>query len=289
MTSTCRNLLGMMLMRNKSLSLAAALFGCSLAFCLVASGCSSQQLTPSAQAQPYDTSEGVAATVNGIELGERAVSAYIEGTRDAAGLQEDDAWGEWLIANEYTIDSLRAEVVDYYISEELVRQAAEQNGVTVTDAEIDSYIGQQDDMETNSEEDRYYAKQILLQDKLKEKVVSADPTDQELLSYINLYAEELGADAPEDGYQSLGDVPDDVVGVARESIGTSMLQKHYAEWMTAFKDDAEIDRNPLPEGMPYDIDLEPYAQEAYEALAASSDDASSDDASSDDGGEADGE
>lgn len=265
-------------MRSRPKSLAAALFGCSLAFCLAASGCGAN-LTPSEQAQPYDTSGGVAATVNGVDIGENAVTAYIEGTREASGLLEDDAWGEWLVANEYTIDSLRAEVVDYYISEELVRQAAEQNGVTVTDSEVSSYIEQQGDMDENSEEDRYYARQQLLQDKLMAEVVSAEPTDQELLSYINSYADKLGAEAPEGGYQSLADVPEEAQAAARAAIGSSMLQKHYAEWMTAFKDDADIERSPLPEGAPYDIDLGPYADAAYEAMAAEAAD----------GGDADGE
>lgn len=272
------------MMRSKGLQLAAALFGCSLVFCFAATGCSqelSQEITPSAKVQPYDTSGGVAATVNGVEIGENAITAFIEETREANELQDEDAWGTWLVENGYTIDGLRQEVVNYYISEELVRQAAEQNGVTVTDEEIDSYIEQQDEMDVNSEEDRYYAKQQLLQDKLTEVVASAEPTDEELLSYINSYADELDVDAPEDGFESLDDVPSDIVESVRESMsGETLRQRHYVVWMLEFKSNSDIEMELLPDGMPYDIDLTPYEEAYYDAIAESEETAESD---SDDG------
>lgn len=87
-----------------------------------------------------DTSEGVAATVNGEELGEAAVTDYIDNFRRTSALEDDDAWGMWLAENGYTPASVRSEVIDYYVDQILRDQAAAEFGVSVTDEEVDAAL-----------------------------------------------------------------------------------------------------------------------------------------------------
>lgn len=150
-----------------------------------------------------DTSGGVAATVNGTEIGENAITAYIEVYRSAQGLEEDDAWGEWLIDNGYTIDSIRGDTVEYYVSLELVRQAAQENDVTVSDEEIDEQMQAARDTVDSDEEwesalaemgmsenvYRWNVELTLLQNALMEKVAAdVAASDEEVLSYVQMYA-----------------------------------------------------------------------------------------------------
>ncbi|MEG0504774.1 MAG: SurA N-terminal domain-containing protein, partial [Raoultibacter sp.] len=80
---------------------------------------------------------GTAATVNGTEISEDKITTYIQNFRTASSLGEEDAWGKWLSENSYTPQSVREEVIDYYVSQELVKQAAAENNVTVESSKID--------------------------------------------------------------------------------------------------------------------------------------------------------
>lgn len=81
-----------------------------------------------------------AATVNGTEIAEETVTAYIENFRATSALEDDGAWGAWLSDNGYTPESVREEVVDYYVDQELTRQAAQERGVSVDAAKVDEAV-----------------------------------------------------------------------------------------------------------------------------------------------------
>lgn len=153
-----------------------------------------------------DTSGGVAATVNGTEIGENAITAYIASFRSAQSLEDDDAWGEWLIDNGYTIDSVRGDTIDYYVSQELVRQAADENGVTVNEEDVDEQMqaaratvdsdeewdSTLAEMGLNEEVYRSRVELNLLQNALMEKVAEdAAASDDEVLSYVQMYGSSL--------------------------------------------------------------------------------------------------
>ena len=151
----------------------------------------------------YDTSEGVAATVNGTEIGEKAVTVYIESFRTQAALEDDSDWGQWLVDNDYTLDDIREEVINFYANQQLLRQAAEENGVTVNADEINTQI---ETMRSyyNSDEDwnaalksanmteasyRNTLELSMLESGLRDKVATAtEPTEDELLQYAQMYA-----------------------------------------------------------------------------------------------------
>lgn len=83
---------------------------------------------------------GNAATVNGTAIGEDTVTAYVENFRASSSLQDEAAWAQWLVDNDRTPQSVREEVVDYYVDQELLRQAAAERGVAVDDAAVDAAV-----------------------------------------------------------------------------------------------------------------------------------------------------
>ena len=80
----------------------------------------------------------VAATVNGQDIMEQTITDYIANFRTSSSLESDEAWGEWMVANGYTPESVREEVIDYYVNQDLYDQAAKEYNVTVEQADIDA-------------------------------------------------------------------------------------------------------------------------------------------------------
>ena len=179
-----------------ALAAACALGGLSLF------GCSEQEETDPVL-DTADTSGGVAATVNGVEIGENAITAYIENFRATNGYDDDESWANFLLDNGYTVDSLRGDTLEYYINQELLRQAADAEGVSVSDEELDeaieSYRAEYDDEQWQAWLDacgyseasfREYMRLTLLQDALTE-VVAQDvaASDEDVLGYVQMYAD----------------------------------------------------------------------------------------------------
>ena len=174
----------------------------SAACCFAAVGCS-QTKSDSGDVSVSDTSEGVAATVNGTEIGEKAVTSYIANFRSMSNLESDADWAQWLVDNNYTAAVIREEGINYYASQELIRQAAEENDIKVESSEIDSQVQQMRSYYDSDEDWENALKQIgttesqyrsllevsMLQQALQEKVAQPeDPTDEELLQYAQMYA-----------------------------------------------------------------------------------------------------
>ena len=151
----------------------------------------------------YDTSEGVAATVNGTEIGEKAVTTYIQNFRTQGALEDDNDWGQWLVDNDYTVDDIRSQVIDYYASQQLLRQAAEENGVTANADDVNSQIETMRSYYNSDEERDEALKSVgmteasyrstlelsILENGLKEKVATVtEPSDEDMLQYAQMYA-----------------------------------------------------------------------------------------------------
>ena len=157
------------------------------------SACDSAATTEESDGDPivarWDTSQGVAATVNGSAIGERSITATIEYYRSSNGLEEDLYWAEWLSMEGQTPESYRELVIEDYIEVELLAQAAEELGVEVTEEEIDEYKLQQYGEMTDEEwqahldrfgltDERYRA--TVKNDLLISKVVEAASSDGSL-------------------------------------------------------------------------------------------------------------
>lgn len=165
--------------------------------------CSGESNADSSGADINDVSGGVAATVNGTELGEKAITAYVDNFRASNGLTEDSDWAQWMVDNGRDATTVREEVIDYYVSQELIRQAAEENGVEVDDAQVDEQISTMRGYYSSDEEwknalqavgvteDRYrdMIKLNLIEAGLMDKVAApTEPTEEEMLQYAQMYA-----------------------------------------------------------------------------------------------------
>ena len=144
---------------------------------------------------------GVAATVNGVEIPEDKVTQAIQDIRAQMSLTDEDAWGKWLAENDYTPESVREEIVNSYVDQELVKQGADSEGITADSAQVDQYVetmrGHYDSDTAWAEaleavgmtEDEYKSniKTSLLQQGLMKTFEGDDPSDEDVLSYAQTY------------------------------------------------------------------------------------------------------
>ena len=82
-----------------------------------------------AACQGGQASGGTAATVNGTAIPEQEVTDTIQTVRAQSGLDDTDAWGQFLASNNMTPESVREQILDSLIDQELVKQGAAELGV----------------------------------------------------------------------------------------------------------------------------------------------------------------
>lgn len=341
------------------------------------------------------SSDQVAATVNGTEISEQTVTDYIQNFRTSQNLTDDDSWGQWMAKYSLDPSTVRDEVISYYEDIELTKQAAQDNDVSVSDDDVDAQVEQMksnysdDDAWNNAlqqagtTEDQYResVRQAMLESALKDKVASdgTDPSDDDLLTYAQQYASAFsgakkssqilfnsddeataqevldkinsGELSFEDAVQqystddaskadngnvgwdllnqfvseytdalanlsegqvsglvksdygihiikctevytapdqvtSLDQVPPELVEYLRSMVKSSNEASAYQTWFQDYKNQADIQQNDMPSGLPYDIDMTPYQSDDSSSSsddstdATSSSDTSSTDASS---------
>ena len=144
----------------------------------------------------------VAATVNGVEIYEDDITAYIDSVRASMALETEEAWGEWMVSAGYTPESIREMIVESYIDQELLRQGAIEKGVVADEETINSYVNSMKSYYNSDEEwqaalssagltEEEYRESIelsLLQEGLTALFATDEPaTEEELLSYLSLY------------------------------------------------------------------------------------------------------
>ena len=334
-------------------------------------------------------SGGVAATVNGTEIKEQKVTDQIENIRKQSGLDDKDQWGQFLVQNDMTPSSVRDQIIDTFVEQELIKQGASELGISVEDSELDEYV---DKMKANYDDDekwksaleqagfteddyREMIKESLLEQKVgdhfeddanltdEDYVTSAntyassydgakrsshilfkvdDTSDEAAMSEAKAQAEQVlaqinaGADFAELAKQYSGDTgsaenggdvgwdqlnsfvteytdaldglelnqvsglvesdygihiikctevftaPEEVTSLdqipeafqdnIKEMAASVKANTAYEEWLQGLKDNADIQKNDMPSGLPYDIDLTPY-QDAAKSDSESSESA----------------
>ena len=150
-------------------------------------------------------SSGVAATVNGTEISEQTVTDFVQNFRETQGLTDEDTWGKWMAKSSMTPSQVRDQIIDYFVGIDLTRQAAEENGVSVSDEDVDAQVAS---MKANYSDDDAWQSALkqagtteegyrdsvhnaMLENALKEKVTAestAGASDEELLTYAQQYA-----------------------------------------------------------------------------------------------------
>ena len=151
---------------------------------------------------------GVAATVDGTEIPEDKVTAYIQDIRSQQGVTSEQDWANYLISIEYTPESLREAIIDMYVTQELEAKAAAEAGVEIADDELQATV---DKMRSNYDSDEAFeealsavglteetyrerVRQEMLEEKLEAAVIdekSGKADDETVLSYVQMYAGSL--------------------------------------------------------------------------------------------------
>lgn len=145
----------------------------------------------------------VAATVNGAEIPEDKVTSMIESIRSQMGATDEDTWGQWLADNNMTPDSVRKEMIDSFVSEEITKQGAQDKGIQVDDSDVDNIVNK---MKANYDSDdkwqaalkqagftedeyRQNIKDELMKQKFLETFASdEEPSQDDLMQYAKMYA-----------------------------------------------------------------------------------------------------
>lgn len=185
----------------KKLSFAKSIVTVGLAAVCAAGVAGCSEGGDSAAEQTY--TGGVAATVNGVEIQEDTVTQAIQDIRTQMGTTDEQSWGEWLAENDYTPESVREEIINSYVDQELVKQGAAAQEITADDGEVNDYVtqmrGNYDSDEAWNEalqsvgltEDEYRdnIKLSLMTQQLKTKVAEnvGDPADDEVLTSAQAY------------------------------------------------------------------------------------------------------
>lgn len=148
----------------------------------------------------YKLTGGVAATINGTNLTEDTVTKQIMSMRTSYGYTKDKDWAQYLVDNDLTPKKYRKQLIDSYTQQILLQQAQKENGVTVSDEEVEkawkdackSAGGAKAFKKTlktyGYTEDTYKdsLRESLAQQKLKDAVApTSKPKDSEIVDYIN--------------------------------------------------------------------------------------------------------
>lgn len=115
-------------MKHGALLRKISVVGVSAACCIALVGCGGTN---------YGYTGGVAATVNGAEIQEDTITKYIQDFRTSSDLTSDDDWGNWMKENSFDPATVRDQVIDYYVENELKKQACDEKGITVEQSQVD--------------------------------------------------------------------------------------------------------------------------------------------------------
>lgn len=180
-------------MTLKTLFSKVSVFILAAVCCIVLAGCQSQ----------YGYTGGVAATVNGTEIEEDTITKYIQDFRTSSDISSDEDWANWLKESSQDPASIRNQVIDYYVQQELIRQAAAENEIVIEESKIDEQV---DSMKKNYNSDSEWQEALsqsgvteeqyresieigLTSRALQDKVVAGDEAgdDAGLLEFMNTY------------------------------------------------------------------------------------------------------
>lgn len=148
-------------------------------------------------------SGAAAATVNGVSIPESDITKTIESVRTQSGLDTEEAWGQFLVSNNMTPESVREQIIDSYVNQELIKSGAADLGVSVDSSEVDTYV---ESMKSNFGDDDAWKEALeqagfteesyresietsLLQQKISAHFEeSAEVTDKDILDSAKMYA-----------------------------------------------------------------------------------------------------
>jgi hypothetical protein len=214
-----------------------------------------------------------AATVNGKVITEQEVTEQIDVLRKQYGCTDDEAWAKLLGQSGMTAEDMRKQVIDYKAQVMLVNAAASEQGIEVTDAEVEQQVNQtreamgyaddaswEEFLSTQGFTEAAYDEQVATSLRLQKLVeqFSGGLTDEQLQNYVDEFASFFETDswkAPEGGgHIDLGSVPEDVLEKMRSGAQSYYANYAYEDYVEDLTLKADIAIKPMPKGLSYDVE-----------------------------------
>lgn len=170
-----------------------------------------------------DLSAGIAATVNGVPVGEADVTAYIQTVRAGMEMTDDADWAMWLADNELTDEQVRDQSIDYFVEMELIIQAAEKQEVTVDETAIEQQLAT---IRAGFESEEAF----------QEAMTAAGLDEASLRKNIRLQMLQEGIETK-----------------LTEAAPEAAKETAASEWLQSFVNSAVIEKTDMPEGLPYAV------------------------------------
>lgn len=215
--------------------------------------------------------EGVAATVNGQEIPESEVTDVIEEARVASGLEDKDAWGQWMVAMGMTPDTLRESIIGSMVDEMLLEQVIDELSIEVTEQDVeDAYQEMRAQYGTDEEWQQVLQMNGLTEETYREQLV--DNVAQQKVADIALEESENATEVTDDmvlenlkGYYTeyaeaatLDEVDADIADKMRSMLENNARATAYQEYMKANRQEADLKMSKMPSDVPYIVFLLPY-------------------------------
>ncbi len=215
--------------------------------------------------------EGVAATVNGQEIPESEVTDVIEEARVASGLEDKDAWGQWMVAMGMTPDTLRESIIGSMVDEMLLKQVIDELSIEVTEQDVeDAYQETRAQYGTDEEWQQVLQMNGLTEETYREQLV--DNVAQQKVADIALEESENATEVTDDmvlenlkGYYTeyaeattLDEVDADIADKMRSMLENNARATAYQEYMKANRQEADLKMSKMPSDVPYIVFLLPY-------------------------------
>lgn len=204
-------------------TLMATLLACSSVGMLVALDMFAPSKAYAATRTNVKLPKGIAATVNGKKIKEKTITAYVDKFRKDNELTSKKAWRKWAKGNGYTTKSIRREVIDYYINQELYARVAKKYGVKVTKKDIKNGLKE---TKEQFESDAAY----------RQALKSSNLTEKEYVATIlkpNLLQAKLASK------------------LAKKGIIRSDSEKDFSKWFKKYRAKAPVKIAKMPKGLPY--------------------------------------
>lgn len=220
---------------------------------------------------PYEVAElgeGVAAVVNGDVIEEATIDEYVFGFRKLYGLENDDDWAGWLVAYNYTPESVRDHAITTYVDEALINQAIDEYGIQVSQASVDEiYNAARENFATDEEwqqaleqasmtEESFRAQ--CLQDAKKNALIEylgdhwfATPEDEdaEMLVAVRQYYPQYA------NVESLDGISEEELEPVREMVVYYAKQDAYSKFIGDARDNGDIKMSAAPSDLPYGANM----------------------------------
>ena len=205
----------------------------------------------------------VAATVNGTPIYENEITQMIVELRQSQGVQDNEAWKNWLSTNSRTPETLRQLAIDNTASSMLLEQAAQEYNVNISDEEVESTYAKEAEMYGGDEQfesilasssltPKDYKKRIklgLTSNALADIVLGeSEVSDDQVLEFIKTSYPSM----VDENTKDLSDLDPSLVEYVRSALVENARQMMWTEWFSDYKSKADIVINDMPQGLSYD-------------------------------------